>query len=279
MTISIVRQQSIAYDEKGLSSVHDDLYIKLEADLLDWLRHLDGAKFSAFMFIALQEAYVCANIGDPATIPSIVAGTPYGERAVRYAVKWLLQNEFITEGEPTANGAKTYRPKAFAWFGNHRRSAIFADPPLQPVADPANCRPLQRHDDDVLIDSISESLKTSSSFMEATRAFLARAQVKGKNLDRLAAKVAPALAEQWAEWVESKPRGFTNPGGYCFSQLDEDPQAKPPFFKKEEKALTMGEHMKLQRETHNTLMHRVWYESHGGCAECGIEPVDNREES
>lgn len=62
----------------------------------------------------------------------------------------------------------------------------------------------------------------------AARKIFAAAHVQGPNLDRLAAAVAPDLAQAWAEWVEDAPTSFTDPVAFMVKRLRADPCATPP---------------------------------------------------
>lgn len=228
MPIHVIREQSIAYTESGLSEVKDDLYIKLEADLADWLRELQGVRLSAFLFISLNDAFVCVGKGDPSTLKCIASGTGYSERAVLYAVQWLAEHEFITESETLESGAKTYRPKAYAWFGRMREHPAKISPP-------ANCTPLQSHEmnDDV---PINNSIKASSSFMKENARLFAEAGFEGVNISRLSEKVTDlAIVRAWCDYVKTNPAQKDNPHGYAYVCLMDNPNALPLEPKKKKK--------------------------------------------
>lgn len=71
------------------------------------------------------------------------------------------------------------------------------------------------------------------SFNHEAATILERAGLEGKNLERLALKVSPTTAQQWAEWIEyADPNRWTNPAGYCYNRLKVNPTEKPPYVKK-----------------------------------------------
>lgn len=229
MAIQVIREQRISYDERGLADVEDDLYIKLDSTLTEWLKTLQGAKLSTFLFIALNEARVCAGKAKPVTRKQIVIGTGYKERAVMYAVQWLEENEFITQAEPSAKGEKTYRPKAFAWFGRGAKNA----PPgtVQPDAPPANRAPLQSYDDDVHLSSSSDE-STSSSIMHARMQTLASGGCEGINVEWFAERLDDQQAQTLADWCKQNPDGKRNPWGYAYFWVKDHPHSLPPGIQK-----------------------------------------------
>ncbi len=215
--MKIIREQSISFNERGLAGVENDLYIKLDSALAKWLRDFQGARLSTFLFIALSEAHVCADNTPPPTLKAIVQGTGYSPRAVLYAVQWLEQNNFVMQGEPSKRGAKTYRPKAFAWFGSYAKTAHYA-----------NCIPTQS----VVVDGSppQESENISSEEEEQqqqTRRILHGAGIIGAPVDRLSS-VKPDIAQAWADWITAVPEGIRNPQGIAVSVLSTDPNAVPP---------------------------------------------------
>lgn len=237
MSIQVVREQSIAYTESGLSEVRDDLYIKLESDLADWLSTLKGVKLSTFIFIALREAYVCADKGGPATIHSIVAETAYEERAVRYAVDWLLEHEFIAESDPLPTRQRTYRVKAFAWFGKTAKNAT-------PSVESANCSRLQpvvvvERPNSIVPNHYQGNASQQQSEGgvggdSAARDILQSCGIVGASLDRLSA-VDENTALAWSEWIAAPPLGVRNPQGIAVSALTRDVSAMPPVLTAEKK--------------------------------------------
>lgn len=215
MSIQLVRKQTIAFTESGLSEVHDDLYIKLESDLAGWLRELKGARLSTFICIALQEARVCAEQGSPATLTDIAQATGYDERTVLYTVQWLKQHDFISEGQPIGQ-MKTYRPHAFAWFGGVKkvhRGEVFT-PPKSVVVDGIDIPP-------------GVEANQQQQQQAPAREILQAAGIVGKSLERLDA-VSVENARIWADWIADPPLNVRNPQGIAVAVLSGDPEAEPP---------------------------------------------------
>lgn len=221
MTINLVREQTISYDERGLADVHDDLYIKVDTALADHLRELKGARLSVFIYISLHEAHIWQQQAAPVTLQTIAEATGYDYRTVWYTVKWLEQHEFISESEPTRQGAKTYRPKAFAWFGHamkkHQTPENFQA--MKPVVVGTEKPP----EGEIASRQQQQSARTREIFQSAG--------IVGRSLDRLG-DVPAETAQAWADWIGSEPRGVRNPQGIAVSALSENPQAEPPFVTK-----------------------------------------------
>ena len=223
----IVHEKRIAYNERGVAAVEDDLYIKLDAALADWLQMLDGAKLSTFIFISLREAQVCTDKCAPATIYDILEGIPYEERAIRSAVKWLIENSFVCEAGVTQNNKKTYRPGAYAWFAKRQTSKTGA-PRSAKNADSAFCRPLHSVVVDELDSKNNISERKQQQTEPAARKILKACGIFGKALISLSESVSAEIATEWREWIQSAPKGFRNPQGLMISALLADPDAQPP---------------------------------------------------
>jgi hypothetical protein len=230
MSFQIVREQRIAYNERGLAGVEDGAYIKIEAALTDWIVRMRGAKLSTFVFISLTEANVCLGRAEAPTAMDISIATGYTKRATNYALRWLEKNEFVAQGEPNKEGYPTYRPKAFAFFGKPRRWETHF-PPREKIPSGKS------HDmnDEVLNDYshkesfIHEEGEISRLESESHRIFQ-KAGIAGKNLILLSERVVPEIAQAWADWLGVVDRKrWTLPEGYCFKQLIGNPSARPPY--------------------------------------------------
>jgi hypothetical protein len=250
MSIQIVREKKITYNEFGQSAASEETYVKLSASLIDLLAALKGARLSAFLCLALNESEIYLGRSSGLTLKDIERMSDYSDRHVLRAVQFLTAKNFAIEtGELGSHGDKLYRVCNYAWFGNSAKSTASNSGPIQPASasnrriQPArasnsgrgdilsprvqNVRRVTSHDDDDLIPNSDSEIKSSSS-MNDVREILATSGFQGKNLIALSETVPLETARTWVEWIAHADTKYSNPIGYAWACLSKDPHALPP---------------------------------------------------
>ncbi len=157
------------------------------------------------------------------TFSEIVDLTGLSKPSVSAAIKFLSRNNIITSQRE--DGAVRYR----ACFGFYYRSER-VDLRAENENEVRNI--FTSHDDGTLNENTDSSIKHPFIHEAQTRTIL-QEWIQGTNLDVLAVKVTPEIAELWVGWMQNCDRKqWRNPAGYCFGKLNADPSCKPPYIKR-----------------------------------------------
>ncbi len=263
--MEIVRESADGFTHQGHSVSYTDSYVKVRRSFRRHaLKTLRGAPLSVWWEIALaDEPPDVAQICDDTGIKS--------QTTVCAALDFLVEHGFIKEvGRAGRNGAKAYAPVSYTWSGSDRnappvedgipkngipkRAAKIGIPSQELESDGReNWNPtknndkraakigIRRHD---MNDDVLNKKHEEKSFIHGTaqtREILQRAGIEGKNLELLAASVAPEIAETWAQWLKQVDRRrWSRPEGYAFNTLSADPTKRAPYVKSKEKPAPRG---------------------------------------
>jgi len=220
MSVHIIRQSSVGYDEHGVSVYSTETFVKIETNFLHSgsLRRLKGAPLSVFICLALHEA----DDEPGASLSTIERETGYTSPTVIAAIRFLTEQRFIEELGTEDNGTKRYRVMAYAWFGSRPRRNGGGKKILPP--DQKNFLPVV--DDGT--NSVSGNVQQQQQYCAAAKKFFRDAGVGEPALTKLSETVAVERAQMWRDWLSDPPKGLRNPVGYAIKVLSGDPNADPP---------------------------------------------------
>ncbi len=233
--IEIVHQHTRGFSETGQVSERSESFIKILTSFRrGTLRHLKGAPLSVYMCIALHEA----DEQPGCSLTEMERETGYTRPTVCAAVQFLSDgaSRFIEEAGLESDGTKRYRVTRFAWFGQKPKPQE-ANPDPQTASKKilpprASKNFLLAHDDMNDVQNEKHFETSCIHDVSATKKILSAANIQGKNLDLLAARVSPETAQLWAEWLENVDRtAWKRPEGFLFNQLTADPCKRPPYAK------------------------------------------------
>ena len=243
--IEIVRQQEIGFDAHGQDVMIDQTFVKLSVSMRGLLHRFQGARLSAFLLLALNEAEICLGRGGPLSIYDIAEEMDCSPRNVLRAMQYLTRNNFATEmPERGPRDEKRYRVSGYAWFGDPRRVPPAASRPgPDKMSDPdpqvrgqSNDRPGVTKGAPVVVvvnsPTTSRQEQTTPTAVSArVRVTLSEAGIWGAELDRLAATVTEEVAERWALWIrwasEEAMDRYPSPAGLARFHLLQDPTRDP----------------------------------------------------
>ena len=239
MTISIVREQESKFDEHGHCVSTEAMYVKISVSFRDMMQVLKGARLSAFLALALNEAEMSLGQSGGLTVYQIAESTGYGVRATIYALQFLCEGNFATKLEQCGeHGESVYRVSAYAWFGESRAQLPVSNRRYAKNAHlVANCIGVQKETSVVVVPD--RCLAASSAIgveqqqtTTGARELFAGLRVGEPALSRLSRAVSLENAEAWCDWTREAPGSFRDPVAYMVKRLSEDPRAEAPAVKR-----------------------------------------------
>lgn len=118
---SVIRKQEIGYNESGQTVRSEETYIKLSLALIGFLRTMQGARLSAFLRLALNEAEISLGRSNGLSLVNLMDDSGYSDRHVLRAIRFLTEKNFAVElPDRGPHDEKLYRVSGYAWFGEHR---------------------------------------------------------------------------------------------------------------------------------------------------------------
>ncbi len=226
---SIVHEQEIGFDDRGRVTNSEQLYVKLSVSLLKILSNLPGARLSALVCLALNEAKISLGQSNGLSLGDIEESSGFSERHVLRAVQFLTGNNFAIEVEERGpHSEKLYRISGYAWFGENRaahpasnrtrRGDIHVTPSAQ------NVRGDMSSSSSETIQSRFELDSTTST--GSAPAILAECGILTRGLDLHG--MTDHDAHAIAQYVTENPDGKRSPAGWVYTLLKANPRWRPP---------------------------------------------------
>lgn len=224
--ISIVREQEIGYNEHGQATRSDKTFVKVSVELLGLLRTMQGARLSAFLCLALNEAEISLGSSIGMSVYDISEWTGYKVRATLYALQFLSEKNFISKLEQRGEkGESLYRASAYAWFGNARANPTASNSGYAKNAHPvAKCTGVQRSSSSTSVQSRFELDSTSTT--SSAEAILTGCGVLAHDLDLNG--MTDRDAQAIAQYVADNPESRRSPAGWVYTLLKANPRWRPP---------------------------------------------------
>lgn len=256
--LQIVREQKIGFDAQGHRVSSDETYVKIAVTFRQVMRELRGARLSAFIILALNEAEISLGRSQGLSIYQIESQIIYNARTVLRSMQYLCKQNFaVALLGRSEKGETLYRVADYAWFGERRSKPPTSAGGYDKMSYPhvtnviAGVTNALVEVEGTLPDEEKKTTTTTTS-----RKILHSVGVYATHLP----EIEPERAARWAEFVSLAPRHtWHSPAGFCYATLRDDPQAEPPMLEGFAEALQQSGRIREQRNARIDFSDSEWH--------------------
>jgi hypothetical protein len=237
MSLQVIREQSIHYGDTGRIGSVEETYVKLSVSFAQLLQTFKGARLSAFLCLALNEAEISFGRSVGMSIYDIAEKSGYDERTVLRSMQYLCKFNYADSvSERGEHGETLYRVRGYAWFGNPKS----APTPASNRCDKMSYRSRNVTPGVTKSPSSSSDIQSSKDLHETTTnsdaatKILQAANVRTCDLDL--SVFDEERAHAIADYIAENPDQRRSPAGFVYVCLKANPYWNPPVVKSEKKS-------------------------------------------